>query len=126
MASSFHLNIQTFRASGSVSKGKGVKFGSDAETVAQCSATTDKVIGIAQNDAASGELVEVAKPGGGAKGLAEGVIALGDLLGVAATGALQKVAAQHERIIGVAQAAAAAGDIFGVDVVMAQATQAQS
>lgn len=124
--SSFKINMQTFRASGAVSKGKGVKFGSDGETVAQCSATTDKVIGIAQNDAASGELVEVAKPGGGAKALAGAAIDIGDLLGVSATGALAKVAAQHERIIAVAQVAAASGDIFGVDVVMAQATQAQS
>lgn len=130
MASSSAPRVLAFGASGAITRGKGVKLAS-ASTVAQCSASTDKVIGIAQNDVSSddataGVKCEVALPGGGSLALAQGTIEWGDRLGVNASGALQKVAAQHEPIIAVAMQDAVASDLFAVEVIVAQATQAQA
>lgn len=127
MAMSLEPKIRILKADGVISKGKAVKYGSDNLHVAQATATTDKIIGIAQGDAAAAEdLVEVAMPSGGAKALAKTTIAAGDLLGCNADGSLQKVANANDRIIAIAEVDAAAGDIFGVQVVMAQATAAQA
>ena len=130
MATSYAPKCLAFGASGAITRGKGVKL-SDASTVAQVSASTDSVIGIAQNDVSSddataGVKCEVALPGGGSLALAKTTIAVGDLLGCNADGSLQKVAAQHERVIAIAIQDAVAADIFGVHVVLAHATQAQS
>lgn len=54
-----------------------VKFGSNNESIVGCSVADEKSIGILMNAPASGELAEVALPGGGAKLKARGVIARG-------------------------------------------------
>ena len=119
--------IATFEAGAAITKGQAVKFGSNNKTVVKCAATTDNAIGIAQNVAlAAGDLVEVALPGGGAKGLAKATIALGDILGVNADGSIQKLASASDHIVGQAFDAAVAGDIFAMHVLSAQGVATQS
>lgn len=119
--------IYTFEAGAAIAKGKAVKLSGDKKTVVQASATTDQVIGVAQNVAANvGDLVEVAFPGGGAKGLAKASIALGDELGVNADGSVQKVASANDRIIGYAMDSAVAGDLLPMLVQLGVAKQAQA
>lgn len=119
--------IATFECSAAISKGNAVKFGSSNKIVTKASATTDKLIGIAQNTVTTaGDLVEVAMPGGGGKALAKTTIALGDLLGVNADGSIQKVANAGDRVIGIAMDSAAANDIFAVHVIAGHAYAAQS
>lgn len=110
--------IASYEAGAAITKGKAVKF-SDAlgKVVIMAAATTDKVVGIAQSDATIvGQVVEVAKLGGGAKALAKAAIAAGDRLGVNADGSIQKVATQGDSEFAQAEQDAAAGDIFGVMV----------
>lgn len=119
--------IATFEAGAAVAKGQAVKFSSNNKTVVPSAAATDKHIGIAQNVAVNvGDLVEVALPGGGAKGLAKTTIALGDLLGVNADGSIQKVATAGDRVIGIAMDSAVAADLFHVHVVAGHAYATQS
>lgn len=119
--------IATFECGAAIAKGQAVKFSSDNKTVIKCAATTDKAIGVAQNaTTTAGDLVEVALPGGGAKGLAKTTIALGDILGVNADGSIQKVASAADRVIGVAMDSAAAADIFSLMVQVSQAQGTQS
>jgi hypothetical protein len=119
--------IATYEAAGAISKGKAVKLDSTGKIVTQCSATTDKAVGIAQNAATTaGDLVEVALSGGGGKGLAKATIAAGDILGVNADGSIQKAASANDRMIGIAMESAVAADLFQVDVLCAMATQTQS
>lgn len=121
--------IGTFEASAAIAKGQAVKLvaSTGGKTVAKCSATTDKAIGIAQNVATSaGDLVEVAVSGGSAKGLAKASIAVGDILGVNADGSIQKVASAADRVVGHAMDDAVAGDIFSMHVVISQAQGTQS
>ncbi len=126
MASMIRPLIATFEASAAISKGQAVKLVTNNKTVAKVAATTDQSIGIAQNAAVNvGDLVEVAMPGGGAKGLAKTTIALGDILGHNADGSIQKVASASDRIIGVAMDSAVAGDIFSLMVQIAQAVATQ-
>jgi hypothetical protein len=117
MSQSSSPRIYTFKASGVIAKGNAVKFGADLEHVSICSAATDKIIGIAQSTSTAAEdLIEVAINGGGAKGLAGGTVALGDLLTSDANGALIATTTAANRIVGVAMASAVAADIFAVDV----------
>lgn len=119
--------ILVFLADGAIAKGKAVKFGSDDQHVVVCSATTDKAIGVCQNEVTTaGDLVEVAMNGGGAKGLAKAAIAAGDILGVNADGSLQKAAGANDRVIGISMNTASAGDIFGLEIALGMATQAQA
>lgn len=126
MQSCTQPRTETKTAGGTISRGQAVKFSSDDDTVVKSSASTDNHIGIAQNDALVGQPVEIAIPGGGGMAQAGGTIARGDKLGVDANGDLVKVAAQHDVIIAQAKESAVDNDIFAVEVVFAQATQAQS
>lgn len=110
--------IATYEAAGAIAKGKAVKYSDAAgKIVAQCTAATDKVVGIAQvTVTTAGDLVEVAKPGGGGKALAKAAISAGDRLGVNADGSIQKVAAQGDSEFAQAEQDAAANDIFAVMV----------
>ncbi len=118
--------ILTYVAGGTIVKGHAVKFGADYKTVVEVTATTDKSIGVAQIAGSSGDSIEVAVNGGGAKGAAKTTIATGDLLGHNADGTLQKANAANDRVIGVAMQDAVAADIFYLEVALGMATQAQS
>lgn len=111
-------NPLTFIAgSGGVTKGKAVTVSADGKTVVNANAVTDKTIGVAMGDASEGQAVEVAGPGGGAKGLAGGSISAGDLVAPTTGGALIATTSATNRYIGVAQQDAASGDLFAMDVV---------
>lgn len=118
--------VHTYLAGAALEKGQAVKLSSGA--VVKAAASTDRVIGIAQNTVtAAGDAVEVASIGGGAYAKAGGTIAEGDLLGVNTDGDLVKVANQHDIIIAQAMEGAVDNDIFSVNVVgPSMATQTQS
>lgn len=119
--------IATYEADAAIAKGQAVKFGTSNKRVTPGAATTDLVIGIAQNAAVNvGDLVEVALPGGGAKGLAKASISKGNFLGVNADGSLQKLASANDVIIARAMDDAVAGDIFEVYVISAQGVATQA
>jgi len=125
MSSHFKSNILTFKADAAIAKGKAVKIGSDREHVAVSAANTDASIGIAQNAAVNaGDPVEVALPGGGAKGLAKESITAGKFLVPNADGSLEQTNADGDRVIGMAMEDAVAGDMFSVHVVACLATAA--
>jgi len=110
-------NIATYEADAAIAKGQAVKFGTSNKRMTPASATTDAVVGIAQNAAVNvGDLVEVALPGGGAKALAQASISKGNRLGVNASGSVQKVASQGDSEFAIAMDDASAGDIFEVFV----------
>lgn len=118
MSVSFEPKIYAFKADGAVAKGKAVKAGSDSKHVAVASAVSDKLIGLAQNDVTTAEdLIEVAVPGGGAKGLAGGNISFGDFLTVNGNGKLVASSTANDHIIGQAMEDAVDGDIFSVNVI---------
>lgn len=109
----------SFKAAGAIPKGSAVKAGADNAHVAKATAATDKIIGIALNDAAAAEdVVEVGLPGGGAAGLAGGTIAFGDLLTSNASGALVATTTANDRVVGIAMDAAVVNDLFSVHVVV--------
>lgn len=118
MASIFQPNIQTFIAGGVILKGHAVKISAnDGKTVVECTAGTDKGCGIAQNDAAaSGDFVEVALSGGGAKAKAQTTIAIGDMLASHTDGTLLPTTTANDRVLGHAMEAAVVGDIFSMMV----------
>jgi hypothetical protein len=117
MASSSTPRIVSFKAGAAIAKGKAVKFGADDEHVIAAAAATDGLLGVAQNAAdAAEDIVEVAIPGGGAKGLAQGNITRGALLTSHTDGTLKAAAASGDRIVGQAMASAVAGDLFPVEV----------
>ncbi len=120
--------IATFEANTAVAKGQAVKLtaSKSGKKVDPCAATTDLSIGVAQNAAVNvGDLVEVAMPGGGGKGLAKTTIAAGNILGHNADGSLQKLASASDKIIGQALDDAVAGDIFQIMVLSAQGVATQ-
>lgn len=117
MSSFAQQNILTFMADGAIPKGSVVKVGSDAKHVAKSTAATAKNFGIAQNAAtAADDKVEVALPGGGAKGLAGGTISYGDLLTADSNGALVATTTANDRVVGIALEDAVANDVFSVFV----------
>lgn len=135
MSVSSRPRIQLFIAGGTIQAGSAVKFGADSEHVVACGASTDMAIGIAQiaitagstaaaSTVASGAQVEVAIPGGGAKGAAHGTITAGEMLCSYTDGTLQPTTGAGDRIIGIAMDGAAAGDIFNVECVAAVASGA--
>jgi hypothetical protein len=126
MAAHSKPNLKSFRASGTISKGYAVKFGSTNQIVAQSEAATDKHIGIAQGDAADGEMVEVALPGGGGLAKAQTTVALGKLLTAHTDGKIKPIAAANNRLCAVAMDDAVADDLFAVEIVMGQATATES
>lgn len=127
MASHSAPRILAFKADAAIAKGQAVKIGSDNEHVAKCSADTDKAIGVAQSVASAAEdVIEVAIPGGGAKGLAQTTIAAGKLVGPHSDAGLKPVDTAGDRFIGMAMESAVAGDLFDMEVVVGQAYQSES
>lgn len=122
MSSHFKPNLVVLKADAAISEGQAVKIGSDSEHVTPCTAATDKVIGLAQTTVTAAEdLVEVALPGGGAKGLAQATISAGSLLVPHTDGKLKPIAAAGNRLCAVAMDSAVAGDVFDVHVISGQA-----
>ena len=101
-----------------IAVGSVVKNGSDNAHVAKSAAATSLNIGIAQSASAAAEdVIEVALPGGGAKGLAGGTWAMGDLLTSDGDGALVVTTTPGNRYIAMAMEIAATGDLASVHVV---------
>lgn len=129
MASTSAPRILTYKGGGAIAKGSAVKFDSADDQVIECTANTDAVVGIAQSaltaaEATQGIMVEVALPGGGAKGLAGETITRGKLLVPATDGDLEQTNTSGDSVCAVAMEDAVAGDIFAVEVIRAVATAA--
>lgn len=128
MASHSEPRILSFQATGSISKGKAVKV-SSGQTSGQVTigaANTDRCIGLAQSVASgSGSLVEVALPGGGAKGLLGETVSPGEDLVSHTDGSLVKPNASGDQIIARALEAGVSGDLVAVEVYLAPALASQ-
>ena len=75
---------------------------------------TDKILGILQNDPASGEAAEVAFLGI-CKAAAETSVVYGEHLTVSSTGRVKTVAADGDRVVGIAlESSSTAGDIIRI------------
>lgn len=120
--------LYSYKILAACARGKAVKFSStDGQTLAKCTAVTDKIAGILQNATTdANEVAEVALPGGGAMGLLGGTVAAGDQLGTHTDGTLIKVANAHDSVCAIAQMAGVSGDLIPVEVVSYKATQAQA
>lgn len=112
MSSTLKPIIEARYADGVIAKGSVVKGGSNDEHVAISSAATQKHIGIAQNASAAAEDILEVSVGGGAKGLAGGTIADGDLLTSDSSGRLVATTTANDKIIAQAKEAAVVGDLF--------------
>lgn len=128
MAVSSTPRIVTFVAAASVAKGSAVKFSdSTGDFVIVGAANTDRCVGVAQNEAtASGQLVEVALPGGGAKGKLSETTSAGNDLCSHTDGTLAIVNASGDQIIGIAMEDGVAGDLINIEVYKAVASASQS
>lgn len=128
MASYSQPRIYTFQVAASVAKGKAVKFSdSTGEFVIVGAANTDKCIGIAQNEAvASGDFLEVALQGGGAKALLTETTSAGNDLCSHTDGSLALVNAEGDQILARAMEDGVAGDLISVEVYYATAHASQS
>jgi hypothetical protein len=125
MASHSDPRILTFKADGAIAKGKAVKGGTDDDHLAVCAANTDKAVGICQSAVLAAEdAMEVALPGGGAKGLCGETVAVGDLLVSHTDGSLVKKNAIGDRVIAMALQAGVSGDLIAVEVMASDAAQA--
>ena len=111
------VNITTFKAGGTIRKFRFVKF-SAAGTVVECTAN-GKAIGIYQGDSscASGDMIEVALSGGGAKLEVSEAVAQSNLLTSTGTGKGEIADAAGEFVGAIAfEAGGADGDVIGVRV----------
>jgi hypothetical protein len=92
-----------------------VKAGSTAATVKVATTkATDAILGILQNDPASGEAAEVAFMGV-CLALAEASVGYGEKLTCSSTGRVKKAASDGDEVVGVAlKASGAAGDLIPV------------
>lgn len=81
MASYPAPKLAAYKADAAGTKGKAVKIGTDYQHVAECSAASDKILGVLQSTPTAAEdVVEVALPGGGAVALCQTSITAGQLL----------------------------------------------
>jgi len=119
MSSYAQPNVLTFKAGAAIAQGCVVKPGADREHVLVSAAATSKNFGIAMNAASAAEdKVEVALPGGGAKGLAGGTVAFGDLLTSDADGKLVATTTANDRAVAMAMEDAVVGDLFSVHIIV--------
>lgn len=128
MASSSEPKIYSFIADGSIAKGKAVKVASGYLNghVRIGAANTDRLIGIAQVEAtASGQTIEVALPGGGAKALLGETVSAGEDLVSHTDGSLVKPNASGDQIIARALEGGVSGDLIPVEVYIAPALASQ-
>lgn len=127
MASIHTPQIVSFVAEASIAKGKAVKAGAVGQNyVSLGSANTARCIGIAQSDTtASGQYVEVAVAGGGAKALLGEAVAYGNDLVCHTDGTLVLPNASGDEIVARAMEAGSTGDLISVQVYFAKALAAQ-
>lgn len=128
MASHSSPKIYAFIADASVTKGKAVKVASGylAGHVRVGAANTDRCIGIIQNTpTASGDVAEVALPGGGAKALLGETVSAGEDLVSHTDGTLVKPNASGDEIIARAVESGVSGDLVSVEVYLAKALASQ-
>lgn len=132
MSSTSCPKLYAFKAGAAIAKGKAVKKGADDQHVIAGAANTDNVIGIAymavtnldSKGAAIEETIEIALPGGGAKGLLGEAVSMGDKLVSHTDGRLVKTNASGDKIIAVAMQDGVENDLIYVEVVSAIATAA--
>lgn len=114
--------MYTYKAGGAIPVGYAVKFVTDDETIVVGAANTDRCLGIAQGEpgssASSGDDVEVALPGGGARAKLGENVARGDYLVSHTDGTLVKANAEGDHVIAYAMESGSSGDVIGVEVVM--------
>jgi hypothetical protein len=117
MSSHSNPRIYTFLADSSIAKGKAVKIGTDKNHIALGAANTDKVFGIAQVEAvASGDSIEVALQGGGAKALLGEAVSAGNYLVSHTDGSLVKPNADGDVVVAMAMQDGSSGDLISVEV----------
>lgn len=115
MASTLEPKILSYKADAAISKGMAVKLGTDTQHVAKGAANTDKCIGIAQSAPTTAEdIVEVAVPGGGAKGLLGETVTGGELLVSGTDGRLVKANNAGDHVVAKALDAGVANDLIDV------------
>lgn len=103
-------------ASGTVTQYKIVKAATTAGAVVLAAAQTDKILGVLQNDPASGQEADVAVMGI-VKCLAEASVAAGDHVAASTTGRAKTTTTGNDHTLGIAlDASAAAGDLIRVAV----------
>lgn len=127
MASSSAPRILSFIADSSIAKGKAVKIASGYSVghVRIGAANTDKCIGIAQNEAtASGDLLEVAIIGGGAKALLGETVSKGQSLVSNTDGSLVKANASGDKIVALCMESGVSGDLVDCEIFYASALAA--
>lgn len=120
MASYSQPRPYAYKAGGTIALGHAVKMSAD-DTVVECTANTDAAIGVAMNNAASGERVEVALPGGGYKMVCSENITRGKKLVPHTDGTAAQANAAGDRIVAMALASGAAGDLIPVEVMIQRA-----
>jgi hypothetical protein len=118
MASFLEKKVLTFYAgSTGIVNGCAIKAGADKSHVLIAALATDKIIGLAGNDAAAtGDKVEVCFPGGGGKALLGGTVAFGDYLTSNSSGQLITTTSSGDHVIAQAMDAGSSGDLCAVMV----------
>jgi len=125
MASHSEARTRTFKADGAITQYTVVKYGTDAQHVAQAGAN-DKCRGIAMTAAAAAEdKVEVALPGGGALLKISETVTGGQRLTSDASGLGEVVDAADEAVCGRAENGGVANDVIPVEVMDHDATGAE-
>jgi len=94
-----------------------VKVGSAADQCA-LSGANEKAIGILQNKPGSGQIADVALPGGGALAIVSESVTVGQYLTSTASGKLEVADAASEHVIAIADEAGDANDVIAVTVVL--------
>lgn len=118
MASSVRPLVVTLYAGGTIVAGHAVKFGADGKHVVECTASTDLAIGIAlSGTTTSGDPVEVAVSGGGAKAVCHASVSKGQFLAPFTDGTLNASLSNKDVIVAQAHDDGVAGDLIPVMVV---------
>lgn len=126
MASSSDPKIYVLLAGAAIAKGKAVKIGADDNHVIAGTANTSRCLGVCQNEVTTAEdNVEIALPGGGAKGLLGETVAAGDLLVSHTDGTLVKANASGDHLIAKAMEGGASGDLIDIEVIAGHAAAAE-
>jgi hypothetical protein len=126
MASISTPRIATFKADGSIAKGKFVKAGHAEGFVAVAAANTDRVIGVAAAEVtASDGRVEVYLPGGGGKVLAGESVSFGNDLVSHTDGTGVKPNAEGDQIGARCMEDGAASDLVSCEIYLATAHASQ-
>lgn len=117
MSSIFPQNVLVFKCAAAIVKGVVVKPGADKDHAIVSAAATSLNFGINQTLTTTAEdKMEVAMPGGGAKGLAGGTFYFGDLLTADSAGKLVATTTPGNRYIAMALEDAVAEDLASVFV----------